>query len=70
MDNKEKFYITEVEVEGEILYMFTKRVALHFPDMAKKFMHKRSAHRYYKNSAFEKMNCNYRVLEYYKSDEN
>ena len=41
--NNDIYYIVEVEVETEKLYMFTKRVALHFPDMGKKFLYKRSA---------------------------
>lgn len=62
--NDDIYYITEVEVESEKLYMFTKRVAVHFPDMGKKFLYKRSAKRYYKDSEFEKMNCKYRILKY------
>lgn len=62
--NDDIYYITEVEVEGEKLYMFTKRVAVHFPDMGKKFLYKRSAKRYYTDSEFEKMNCKYRILKY------
>lgn len=58
------YYIVEVEVNGEKLYMFTKRVALHFADMGKKFLYKCSAQRYYKDSEFEKMNCNYKILKY------
>lgn len=35
--NNDIYYIVEVEVETEKLYMFTKRVALHFPVWVKSF---------------------------------
>ncbi len=62
--NDDVYYIVEVEVGGEILYMFTRNVALHFADMGKKFLYKRSAQRYYKGSEFEKRKCNYRIVRY------
>lgn len=65
MNEENIYYIIEVCPEGEKLYMYTKRVALHFPDMAKKFVYKRSASRYYKDSLFE--GCYYRILKYDKS---
>lgn len=64
MNEENIYYIIEVCVEGEKLYMFTKRVSVHFPDMAKKFIHKRSARRYYKDSAFTEYY--YRILKYDK----
>jgi len=36
-------------------YVYTKHTALHFPDMGKKFVHKRSAVLYFKNSWFEQL---------------
>lgn len=63
------YYITEVEINEEKLYIFTKHVALHFPDMGRKFLHKRSAARYYGNSEFKRMNCKYRILKYNKKME-
>lgn len=65
--NNDIYFIVEVEVEGHKLYMFTKRVALHFPDMGKKFLYKRSAFRYFQDSEFKKINCNFRVLKYSRS---
>ncbi len=62
--NNDIYYIVEVEVETEKLYMFTKRVALHFPDMGKKFLYKRSAQRYFKDSVFDKMNCKQKIVKY------
>lgn len=64
MKEENIYYIIEVCAGGEKLYMFTKRVAVHFPDMAKKFVHKRSASRYYKDSSF--IENYYRILKYDK----
>ncbi len=63
------YYIIEVSISGEKLYMYSKRVGLHFPDIAKKFMHKRSAQRYYKDSYFDTVHCPVRYLEYDKEND-
>ncbi len=62
--NGDIFYIIEVNINDEFLYIYTKHTALHFPDMGKKFVHKRSAVRYFKNSWFEQLNCPYHILKY------
>lgn len=62
--NDDLYYIIEVNVDDEKMYLYTKRVALHFYDMGKKFLYKCSAQRYYNNSCFDKMNCEYRIVKY------
>ncbi len=62
--NDDLYYIIEVDFNDEKLYMYTKRVALHFYDLGKKFLYKCSAKRYYNNSCFHKMNCKYRIVQY------
>ena len=69
MNEENIYYIIEVCVGGEKLYMYSKRIAVHFPDISKKFVHKRSASRYYKDSEFTE--CYHRILKYDKEkDEN
>lgn len=41
MNEENIYYIIEVCVGGEKLYMYSKRIAVHFPDICKKFVHKR-----------------------------
>lgn len=57
-------YLIEIKIDenGEKLYLYTKNVALHFPDMGRKFKHKRSAVRYCKNLSFKK----HRIVKYNK----
>lgn len=62
--NTDIYYIIEVEINDEKLYLYTKRVALHFPDMAKKFWHKRSARRFYFDSEYAKNDCKYRICKF------
>ncbi|MGN1480699.1 hypothetical protein [Porcipelethomonas sp.] len=64
--NSNIYYIIEVYIDNQKLYVYTKRVGVHFPDMAKKFVHRRSAVRYYKDSEFMKSECYYRILKYDK----
>lgn len=64
MNEENIYYIIEVCVGGEKLYMYSKRIAVHFPDISKKFVHKRSASRYYKDSEFTE--CYHRILKYDK----
>jgi len=62
--NGDIYYIIEVEINDEKLYVFTKRVALHFADMGKRFLHKRSAMRFYGDSEFAKEHYKYRICRY------
>ena len=64
MNEENIYYIIEVCVGGEKLYMYSKRIAVHFPDISKKFVHKRPASRYYKDSEFTE--CYHRILKYDK----
>lgn len=43
MNEENIYYIIEVCVGGEKLYMYSKRIAVHFPDISKKFVHKSPA---------------------------
>lgn len=65
--NENLYYIIEAYVNGERLYVYSKRIALHFPSMANKFQHRRSACRYVMNSEFA--NNYYRILKYDKSED-
>ena len=38
MNEENIYYIIEVCVGGEKLYMYSKRIAVHFPDISKKFV--------------------------------
>lgn len=57
-------YIIEIEINDEKLYLYTKRVALHFADMGKKFLYKRSARRFYYDSEFAKNDYKHRFCRY------
>ena len=63
------YYIIEIYYQNEKLYLYTKRVGVHFPDMAKKFVHRRSALRYFRDSEFMRQGCYFRILKYDKSVE-
>jgi|GEM_PF-2531600 hypothetical protein len=58
-----KTFIIEVELNHETRYVRTKNVAIYSKDIARKFAHKKSAKRFYKGSIFDKLNCNWRVIE-------
>ena len=55
MNEENIYYIIEVCVGGEKLYMYSKRIAVHFPDISS---------RYYKDSEFTE--CYHRILKYDK----
>jgi hypothetical protein len=58
-----KTYIIEVVLNDEVRYVRTKNVAIHFKDSARKFAHKRSAVRFFKDSVFNNLSCSYRIIE-------
>ncbi len=62
--NGDILYVIEVRIDDECLYMYTKNTALHFPDLGKKFVYRRSAVRYFKGSWFERRSCPFRIVKY------
>lgn len=63
-----KTYVIEIAINNCKKYMRTKNVALYFIDSARKFSHIKSAKRYYKDSVFDQLQCEWRVIEYMPKD--
>ena len=47
-----QWYIVEVPAEDGVRYLYTKRVSLACPELAKRFAYRKSAKRFYLNSVF------------------
>jgi hypothetical protein len=62
--NGDLCYIIQLEINGEVLYMYTKRAPVHFPDLAKKFIYRRSAYRFMIDSPYYKNNYPCKILKY------